>query len=278
MTLRKTTALTALLAFLLEMLTSVILYIVPAGRVAYWADWRLWGLTKTQWGNLHVNLGVLLLLAISLHIWLNWTPIIAYLQNRARSFRFFSADCNAAILLCLLFGLGTSFELPPFSSIVSLGEAIKEQAAREYGEPPYGHAELSSLRTFSKKVEIDLGQAMTRLREAGITVTSPEQTVADLARANRRSPKEIHRIMQPAAQAGAGKPLPLDPPPGFGKRPLADICHEYALNSKIILRGLTDRQLKATEAMTIKEIAAANNTSPMEIFELLREVAGTQRP
>jgi hypothetical protein len=26
--------------------------------VAYWADWRLWGLTKTDCGNIHINLGL----------------------------------------------------------------------------------------------------------------------------------------------------------------------------------------------------------------------------
>ena len=51
MKMRKITSLTAALSFLLMVLTSIILYIVPQGRVAYWADWRLWGLSKTDWGN-----------------------------------------------------------------------------------------------------------------------------------------------------------------------------------------------------------------------------------
>lgn len=48
---RKITSLTGLLSFLITLLTSVILYVVPEGRVAYWADWHLLGLTKTQWGT-----------------------------------------------------------------------------------------------------------------------------------------------------------------------------------------------------------------------------------
>lgn len=39
------------------------------------------------------------------------------------------------------------------------------------------------------------------------------------------------------------------------------------------LSTLADRKLTAAETMTIKEIAAANNTSPMDIFEALRQVA-----
>ena len=58
----------------------MILYIVPQGRVAYWADWKFWGLTKTDWGNIHINLGLLFLIALFIHIYYNWKPLINYLQ------------------------------------------------------------------------------------------------------------------------------------------------------------------------------------------------------
>ncbi|MCK4621505.1 MAG: DUF4405 domain-containing protein [Desulfuromonadales bacterium] len=50
MNMRKITSLIALISFVLLMLTSIILYIVPSGRVAYWAGWRLWALNKEDWG------------------------------------------------------------------------------------------------------------------------------------------------------------------------------------------------------------------------------------
>ena len=48
MKIRRITSLTASLAFVLMLVTSLILFITPQGRVAYWADWRLWGLTKRE--------------------------------------------------------------------------------------------------------------------------------------------------------------------------------------------------------------------------------------
>ena len=77
MSLRKITSLTAALAFCVVVVTSVILYIVPQGRVAYWADWRLWGLTKEQWGDVHITVGLLFLLALVLHLFYNWKPLLA---------------------------------------------------------------------------------------------------------------------------------------------------------------------------------------------------------
>ncbi len=76
MKLRKITSLTALLSFVFLTLTSLILFIVPHGRVAYRSDWRLWGLSKTQWSDLHINIGFLFLIAIFVHIYYNWKPAL----------------------------------------------------------------------------------------------------------------------------------------------------------------------------------------------------------
>jgi hypothetical protein len=273
MNMRKITSLTALLSFALEMLTSIILYIVPQGRVAYWSDWHLWGLSKTQWGSLHVNLGVLFLLAICLHTYYNWSPIVAYLKNRAGRLRFFTTDLTIALLLCLAFTLGTYLELPPFSTIITIGDQIKERAAKKYGEPPYGHAELSSLATFSKKVELDLDAGLSRLAAAKIRVSDPSQSIAEIARMNTLTPKAVYEAMLPPPQPGQAKSLPANPPGGFGMKPLTDICREYRLDCAAVVQALAAKKITATPAMTIKEIAGANNTSPMDIFEALRQVA-----
>ncbi len=247
MSIRKITSLTALITFLLEVLTSVILYIVPQGRVAYWADWKLWGLTKTQWGNLHVNLGVLFLIAIFLHIYYNWNPLIAYLKNKAREMRVITKEFNIALVLTLLFGLATYFEIPPIYTIIEIGASIKDRAARAYGEPPYGHAELSSLKVFCKKTGLDLEQSMEKLDAAGIKYRDQSQAVGEIAKNNNLSPKALFAIMKPVGVPEAQKSLPENPPSGFGNRTLADICHEYDLNIKIAVRGLADRKIKAKE-------------------------------
>ncbi len=273
MNMRKITSLTALVSFVLEMLTSVILYIDPPGRVAYWSDWQLWGLNKTQWGSMHVNLGVLFLIAICLHIYYNWSPIVAYLKNKAAERRIFTGDFSVALVLSLVFILGTYWELPPFSTIIQIGDQIKEAAAKKYGEPPYGHAELSSLATFSKKMELNLDSSLTRLAAAKIRVTDPSQSILDIARTNNLNPKAVYRAMLPPEQPGQVKSLPSNPPGGFGRKQLGDICQEYQLDVKTVILTLADRNINATEAMSIKEIAAANKTSPMDIFEVLRQVA-----
>ncbi|WDP91772.1 MAG: DUF4405 domain-containing protein [Desulfobacter sp.] len=279
MKIRRITSLTAGLAFIVMVITSFILYIVPQGRIAYWADWKLLGLTKEQWGNIHINTGILFLMALGLHIYYNWNPILTYLKDKARQIKIFTADFNAAFILTIVVVLGTYAEIPPFSSILSVSESIKDKAAREYGEPPYGHAELSSLELFAKKTGLPLGESLARLKEKGIKVAGKEQTLSEIARNNALSPQKVYLAMKPetarpVVPVGTAIKLPGSPPPGTGNMTLAALCSQYNLNMKAMVRTLADRGLKARENQTIKDIATENQTGPMDIYDHIRTAAG----
>ncbi len=274
MHIRKITSMTMLVSFLLLAVTSVILYIVPHGRVAYWSDWRLWGLSKTQWDNLHINLGFLFLLAGVVHIVYNWNPILAYMKDRARNLRIFTPAFSTALLLCLLVTAGTLLDIPPMSTVIHIGEAIKEKAADRYGEPPYGHAELSSLKLFARRTGMDLQKGMLLLREAGIRVKGPQQTIKEIAAANNRTPREIYDIMKPAIRVNdSGDLLPDVPPPGFGRQTLTAICTRYQLDLPRIMAGLARQGLDVNPALSIREIANENSMDPHAFFEILHQVA-----
>ena len=107
MKMKKLTSLVSLLSFIVTFLTSVILYIVPHGRVAYWSNWKLWGLTKEQWAAIHTNVGFLFLAALLFHLYFNWKPMISYLKNKARQFTLFTKEFNVALLITVLTTAGT---------------------------------------------------------------------------------------------------------------------------------------------------------------------------
>ncbi len=276
MKMKKITSLTMLVSGFLLLVTSVVLYIVPHGRVAYWSDWRLWGLSKSQWGEQHINLGFLFLLAACLHIYYNWKLITAYLRNKARELKLFTASFNAALILTLLVCVGTYFMVPPLSTIINFGESIKDAAAEKYGEPPYGHAELSSLQLFAKKQHIDLAKAGKLLDAAGIKVRSEKQSLADIAKANKTTPKQLYDLMKPAlirTDTDAGEVFPDSPPPGFGRQVLAEICATYHLHIPAVLRALKKEGITAVVEKSVKENAEENNVDPVRIFEIIQAVA-----
>ncbi|MBW2476544.1 MAG: DUF4405 domain-containing protein [Deltaproteobacteria bacterium] len=265
---RKTISLTALLSFILLMLTSIILYIVPAGRVAYWADYHLWGLTKTTWGDLHINLGFLFFVTILIHTYLNWKAITTYMKNKTKDLRVFTVEFNLALIITLAFSVGTLYEVPPFSSILQLGEKISAEANAFYGEPPYGHAELSSLQTFSNKMGLDLAQSMNRLNNSGISFENSGQTLKEIAYLNNLSPNDIYLVISPLPERI--KTFPKEPPAGLGKRPLIDLCQEYSVNIKSVLSILTNNDIEAMETMSIRAIANLAGKDPFATYELIR--------
>lgn len=269
---RKTISLTALWAFALLILTSIVLYIVPAGRVAYWADWRLWGLTKTQWGELHINLGALFLVAGAIHIYLNWNPILAYMKTKTRKIRIFTRDFNIALALTALVILGTYLEVPPFSTVIAASNAIKDAGAVKYGEPPYGHAELSSLEVFSERMGWQVDQSLQRLNQKGFTAVHGQMTLKDLALRYGTTPRQIYLAMQPPVDTAFRKGLPAAPPPGIGRRTLADLGQAYQLDIPNLIQRLESEKITARAEQTIKEIAERHRIMPQELYALVKRL------
>ncbi len=70
-------------------------------------------------------------------------------------------------MITVVFIIGTYLLVPPFGWVMSLNDHFKDTGAEKYGEPPYGHAELSSRKTFTKKMQLDLTMSMELLEKAG---------------------------------------------------------------------------------------------------------------
>ncbi len=272
MNMRKITSLTALISFVLLMVTSIILYIVPSGRVAYWAGYRLWSLSKEDWGSVHINLGFLLLISILLHVYYNWKPMISYMKNRSKQLRIFTPDFNISLAVTLMVFFGTLAGIPPMSSNINLSNAITDNANLYYGEPPYGHAELSPLADFADKVKVDLDESLAKLKAAGIKVESPAQTMEEIAHANGISPQQIYTAMRLDNGSSAGE-MPEEAPGGTGNRTLAQICEMYQLNPDIIVQGLAEQDITAEPGQAMKEIAAANSIDPHAVYAAIYALA-----
>lgn len=280
MSMRRITSLTAALTFILVVLTSIVLYIVPQGRVAYWADWRLWGLSKTDWGNIHINLGFLFLISLGLHIYYNWKPLMAYLKDRTRRFKLFTKEFNIALAITIMCAIGSYLLIPPFSWVMALNDHFKDSAAQQYGEPPYGHAELSSLKIFAKKMNLDLDKSVSLLEQTGYRVRSVDTTLADIAKRNGVPPQKVFSAIQ-AAEIGTGvkkendNRLPETPGPGTGSLSLTDFCVQYNLDSAQVIEYLKGKGITADGSSTLKAIAADNSLSPIDLYLLIREIGGT---
>ena len=298
---RRIISLTTFLGFVVMALTGVMLFICPQGRVAYWTGWRLFGLTKEQYGALHASFMVLFLTGAIWHIVLNWGPLVKYLKNKARQLRIVTPEFNVAAGLTLLFFVGTLAAVPPWSTYLHLEDVIKGYWEEREGSPPWGHAEENTLARFvrgledwerlehERHVSLPSEVALQSLRDAGLQVESDRQKLIDIARANDTTPQAMMMILRRAARPRepgtvaetpksrtAKGPYPV-PASGLGRLTLRRYCKKYSLDLAATLKLFPPGQ-KVDPDQRLREVATALGTDPEGIVELLNERSRNPAP
>ena len=263
--------------------------------------WRLFGLSKEQYGALHLTFMVLFLVGGIWHIVLNWGPLVKYLKNRARKLRIFTPEFNVALGLTLLFLVGTLAAVPPWSSYLGWEEDINDYWEKRDGSPPWGHAEDNTLARFARglvdwerlehqrHVTLSSEVALESLRNAELQVESDRQKLIDIARVNDTTPQAIMGILRGAARprepgdvpeppvAGGSKgPYPV-PPSGLGRLTLRSYCEKYSIDLDQTLK-LFPRGQKVDPDQRLRELATALGTDPEGIVELLNERSRRPNP
>ncbi len=186
------------LSFLIMTVSGIILFITPQGRIAYWLDWSFWGLSKTQWGDMHITTSLLFALAGLWHTWLNWRALVSYFQDKVKKTMALKIELIAAAVITIFCTVGGIYKTPPLSYILELNDLIKGTWVKTpEDEPVISHAELMTLKNFLKKVDIELEPALDLLQKNGIKVSNPEQKLLDISRNNGKSPAAIYKILKP---------------------------------------------------------------------------------
>ena len=279
MNIRKITSMTLFLSGIVLLFNSIVLYVVPEGRVSNWADWKYLALNKGDWAAQHITIGVLFSVCGILHIYYNWKPIVTYMKNKAKEIKVFTGSFNIALILTFFFIVGTYLNIPPMSTIINFSESFKIAAATKYGEPPYGHAESSSLKMFTNREGLDLSKSIELLKAQGI-ITDGKELLKDIAHQAGKSPQEIYLIIQPAtlkissgtSEPGTAESFLQPPKSGMGKKKFVDLCHEFNLDVADMVTQLEAKGLKVNPENSMKEIAEANDSGPMQVYEAMREV------
>lgn len=197
---RKVVSLTVFFSFILLCISSIVLYMAPEGRVAYWGNWQLLGVSKSQWSALHIVGGLLFLVTSIWHIVLNWWAIVKYLQNKARQATSQHIPALAALAICFVIYGGTLLEAQPMKQIVTWNLQLKAWQAKVNGNPPFGHAELSHLEKLCAFLKIDLPGAIEALQKAGLKGSlSPQTTILEIAQNNGMTPQQVFLVIKPWA-------------------------------------------------------------------------------
>lgn len=275
---RGMTSLFSLLGFLIMSVTGIVLFIVPQGRIAYWTEWKLWGMTKEQWGDIHILSMFLFLASIGFHIYFNWKPLVGYFKKRATRGIHLKKELAVTMAVSLLFLAGGIWRLPPLSYVLDVNGLIKDAWVTEKDhEPPFGHAELLSLATFCKKTNIPVGAAAEMLSNAGWEGVSPERILVEIARENDRSPLDLYRVIKGLEVVPAGPDIKeftsksveeAFAGTGIGNKSIAEIAGQLGLSSETLLERLQRKGMHVGDGLSVKQIAQKNGlATPVEVLK-----------
>ncbi len=258
-------SLSAMLSFAVLALSSGVLYFIPDRKVTSWTDWKFLGLDKQQWDNLHINLGIFFIVMIIWHIYFNWKPIKNYLKVK-RKLKIFTREFNVALVLVLLFSVGTIKMVLPFSFLVNIGNGIKAKNSLNDGNPPYGYAEYSTLKDFCLLTSIELKTALEKLKKNGITIRNDKEILKKIADKNGVSPKEIFEMIK---NDSTKFDLPTDIPIGIAHKSLERLAREYKIDLDKFIEHLKEYGIEVKKSDTFKKIAVRNSLHPAQLYNML---------
>jgi len=175
--------------------TGIVCYIKPAGRVASWIDWRLFGLDKGAWEAVHTIFAFLFVAAAVIHVILNWKPFWNYIRSRVEKGLNRRFELGLATGLTVLFLVFTLAGVFPFGTFMTLGEKASDGWGRGDATPPIARIEKYPLATFCRLLELDLDTTLERLHAAGFTGAAPGVIVGHLAEDSGVPPRELGRLL-----------------------------------------------------------------------------------
>ena len=273
-------SLLSLVSFILLGLTGIILYMQPHGRVAYWTNWSFLGLEKDQFGKIHILAALLFLVIGGFHLYYNWKPLMRYLSGKIEKALRYKRELVISSLILLWILVSGIWALPPLVYVNDLGEVIKNSWVTSSGmEPPFGHAELVSLKTFCKKQRIPLDQAMVELRRAGFKVESPKNTLAEIADSKQTSGMGVYEVikkleakpeaMKPGAAWTAEKVEETFSGTGLGRKTIGQIIKDLGLDPNRVYQRLKGVNIEAKDDDKFKKLADKHNTTPIKILTII---------
>jgi len=272
------------LSFMAMSISGIVLFITPKGRVAHWVEWSMLGLTKDQWGGLHIWFSLIFMVMAAFHIYLNWQPLLNYFRDRLRRTYALRREWLFSLIICGMVLAGTLADVSPFSSLLVWNELIKNSWEVSGQQAPIPHAELMTLAEIADKVKgVDADVMMTNLRAEGIEVESAHVILGQLAEENNLSPRELYVVaVGESPSSGTGEGHQAYSGKGYGGRyglgqlTLQQYCNRIELDVNETLETLRNKGIQAQPDMLLRDIAHGAGIHASDIRDILAEAGSDE--
>lgn len=252
-------------AFLIILVSGLILYMAPPGRYAHWVTWKIAGLTKEGWQALHTIFSFTFVILSIFHLFtVNWKAFLSYLKSKAASGINKRREFIFSSSLFLVFIFGILFSVQPFQSVMNLSEYLTDSWEKTEEEPPVPHAELLTLAELDRQLDdMNLEEITNNLERHQVSFNSTTgQTLSEIAELNETTPLEIYRQI-------TRKPQSQMQGSGIGRKTIEDFAKELGKNVDEVLTILEDNNIKVEKGQTLREIGDSNNIPPRDIYNLI---------
>jgi len=254
-------------AILVILVSGLVLYVSPPGRYAHWVNWELLGFSKEGWQAIHTIFSLTFVVLSIFHLFsVNWKAFVSYLKTKSSKGFNKKKEFIFSTLAVLVFFFGTVFGIPPFQSVMDLGESATNSWEKTEERAPVPHAELLTLSELADQLKLKSVDEITRKLDSHKIVydDTHTQTLQQIADANNSTPLEIYEIIskQPANQ-GEGM--------GVGRKTIEDFSEELNKSVDEMMQILEKNNIKAKPTETLRTIGDNNDITPRDIYKLLSE-------
>jgi len=259
-------------SFLALAVSGIVLYVAPPGRIANWSVWQFLLLNKAQWQAVHTIVALLFLVAGGFHIYFNWKVLLAYVKSKLQAGIRMKRELAAASLTGLAILAVSITGVPPFGTVMDVGEEIKNSWSTTASEPPVPHAELMTVAKLSETVKIPTEKALVNLEKRGIKVSQPTMTVQQIADANKLTPQQVYQKIQ---SEDAKPKVNLAEGGGWGRMNVQQVCERFSVPLDAGVARLQAAGIDASPTTAIRELATSRGKTPIEIAKIIVGDDGT---
>ena len=131
---RKITSFIMLYSFIIMVLSGIMLFISPFGRLSMMIQWEFFGLDKMQWQALHLIFMLIFTIGGILHIFYNYKAIKNYLKSKSKKIVVFTAANTIAVAITAGLFYVTIQHMEPFESFVKMNKSFNDYWTKDFRE------------------------------------------------------------------------------------------------------------------------------------------------
>jgi hypothetical protein len=254
-------------SFIIIIISGIMLYASPPGRYAHWVNWTILGFSKESWQAIHTVFSYTFVILSVFHLFtINWKTFLSYLKTKTKKGMNKQWEFYLSTILTIVFFFGIVFSIPPFKSVMDLGEHLTASWEETEEVAPISHAELLTLNELAVQMNLSSVDKITeKLKNNRIKFDNVHaQTLKGIAEVNNSTPQAIYEQINQ-------NNLSLRQGSGIGRKTIEDFAIEAGTTPKEAFKILKENNIKAEKGQTLKTIGENNDIPPRDIFELFSE-------